>query len=123
VLAVLIAASMYGVSAVARAYMDLLLSHFLSAHVAAWIASALQLALAVPVGAYLFGVYLALLTAFGFENTQAFTALDHPGFKHFVRFRVRADGTAVDGFCIGLVDPVKRGEEPVLVDRFTWKSR
>lgn len=72
-------------------------------------------------GALIFGLYLALLTRFGFENTQAFTALDHPGYKHFVRLRVRADGTAVDGWVIGLVDPLRPGEEPVLVDQFTWR--
>jgi hypothetical protein len=74
-------------------------------------------------GAFLFGTYLALLTRFGFENTQAFTALDHPGFKHFVRLRVRADGSAVDGWVVGLVDPLRAGEAPVLVDRFTWRCR
>ncbi|HEX3594947.1 MAG TPA: hypothetical protein VHU80_07595 [Polyangiaceae bacterium] len=82
-----------------------------------------QLAVAAFVGAFLFGTYLVLLTLFGYENTQAFTALDHPGYKHFVRLRIRRDGSAIDGFCIGLVDPVKSSEGPLLVDSFTWKSR
>ncbi len=64
-----------------------------------------------------------LLTVLGYESTQAFTALDHPGFKHFLRIRVRRDGSAIDGFCVGLVDPVRQGEAPVLVDTFTWKCR
>jgi hypothetical protein len=88
-----------------------------------WAFSAIELLAGVVVGAFAFGAYLALLTRFGYENTQAFTALDHPGFKHFVRFRVRADGSAVDGFCIGLADPVHPRERPVLVDAFSWKSR
>jgi hypothetical protein len=81
------------------------------------------LLIAAPLGAYLFGLYLALLTRFGYEHQQAFAALDHPGFKHFVRFRVRADGSAVDGFCLGLVNPARPGEPPVLVDSFTWRCR
>jgi hypothetical protein len=80
-------------------------------------------ALGAVVGAFSFGAFLALLTRFGIENTQAFTALDHPGFKHFVRLRVRADGTVIHGFVFGLVDPVRPGEKPVLVDTFTWRSR
>jgi hypothetical protein len=84
---------------------------------------ALQLAAGVMFGTYLFGAYLALLTRLGYEHTQAFTALDHPGFKHFVRFRVRADGSAVDGWCLGLIDPVNTSSEPVLVDAFTWRCR
>lgn len=82
-----------------------------------------QLAAAAFVGALLFGTYLVLLTLFGYENTQAFTALDHPGYKHFLRLRVRKDGSAIDAYCIGLVDPVKASEPPVLVDSFTWRSR
>ncbi len=78
---------------------------------------------AIFTGAFIFGSYLALLTRLGFENTQAFTALDHPGFKHFVRLRVRADGSAVDGWCIGLADPLGQDEKPVLVDQFTWQCR
>ena len=71
-------------------------------------------------GAFVFGAYLALLTLLGYENTQAFTALDHPGFKHFVRLRVRADGRGIDGWCIGATDPLG-DKEPVLVDQFTWR--
>lgn len=85
--------------------------------------AAFALSCAVPIGAWLFGLYLALLTHFGYEPQQAFAALDHPGFKHFVRFRVHADGSAVDAFCIGLVDPARAGEPPVLVDAFRWRSR
>lgn len=82
----------------------------------------LTLVASVFVGAWCFGAYLAWLTRLGLEHTQAFTALDHPGYKHFVRLRVRADGSGVDGWCVGLVDPLKAGEEPVLVDKFEWKT-
>jgi hypothetical protein len=87
----------------------------------AWVVAGATFVLTVFAAAYIFGAYLALLTRFGLEHTQAFTALDHPGFKHFVRFRVRADGSGVDGYCIGLVDPLGAGETPVLVDRFEWR--
>ena len=78
------------------------------------------LALAVFAGTFVFGAYLALLTLLGYENMQAFTVLDHPGFKHFVRLRVRADGRGIDGWCIGAADPLP-GHRPVLVDHFTWR--
>ncbi len=73
--------------------------------------------LATFAGSFVFGAYLATLTRLGIEHTQAFTALDHPGFKHFLRLRVRADAKGVDVWCIGLVDPLREGAEPVLVDR------
>jgi hypothetical protein len=79
------------------------------------------LAADVFAGALVFGAYLALLTLLGYENMQAFTALDHPGFKHFVRLRVRADGRGIDGWCIGAADPLGNVSEPVLVDHFSWK--
>jgi hypothetical protein len=72
-------------------------------------------------GAFVFGAYLALLTLLGYENLQAFTALDHPGFKHFLRLRVRADGRGIDGWCIGVADPLRADAEVVLVDQFTWR--
>jgi hypothetical protein len=94
---------------------------------AANLPGALETAIVTGVAAILgtlwFGTYLALLTLFGLENTQAFTALDHPGFKHFVRFRVRADGSAVDAWVVGAVDPLGKNREPVLVDTFTWNAR
>jgi hypothetical protein len=83
---------------------------------------AATLATSVVLGVYLFGSYLALLTRLGYEHTQAFTALDHPGFKHFVRLRVRADGSGVDGWCVGLADPLAPGEKPVLVDSFRFRT-
>jgi len=87
-----------------------------------WAVRALALAVAVFGSVFLFGGYLALLTRFGLESTQAFTALDHPGYKHFVRFRIRKDGSAVDGYCIGLRDPLSPTGTPVLVDQFTFHT-
>ena len=81
------------------------------------------LAVSVFAGVFVFGAYLALLTRLGFENTQAFTALDHPGYKHFLRLRVRADGSGIDGFCLGLSDPLGPEAAPVLVDTFTWRPQ
>jgi hypothetical protein len=72
-------------------------------------------------GALVFGAYLAVLTLLGYENLQALTVLDHPGFKHFLRLRLRADGTGVDGWCIGLPDPLGPDARPVLVDHFAWR--
>ncbi len=82
----------------------------------------LELCAAVFFGALAFGAYLAALTATGLEHGQAFAALAHPGFKHFLRMRVRADGSALDLWCIGLVDPLAPDPTPVLVDSFTWKA-
>jgi hypothetical protein len=87
----------------------------------AWLLGAGVLVASCFWGTFLFGSYLALLTLGGFEHTQAFTALDHPGYKHFLRLRVRADGRGIDGFCIGVADPLAKDAAPVLVDTFTWR--
>ena len=76
--------------------------------------------LAIFVGASIFGAYLAALARFGLNNEQAFAALGHPGYKHFIRMRVRADGSAIDAWVIGLVDPLG-DPTPVLVDRVTFR--
>ncbi|MFO0660183.1 MAG: magnesium transporter [Polyangiaceae bacterium] len=91
--------------------------------------SGLNIPLSIPVittligmllGPLALGFYLTLLTRLGYEHTQAFTTLMHPGYKHFVRMRIRADGTGVDLWTLGLVDPLSHQERPVLVDHFTW---
>jgi len=86
-----------------------------------WLIAVLTFAVAVFYGAFVFGAYLALLTFLGLEQTQAFTALDHPGFKHFLRLRVRKDGSAVDIWCLGLTDPLAAGEKPALIDTVTFE--
>ena len=86
-----------------------------------WLIAVLAFTIAVFAGAWIFGAYLALLTRIGVEYTQAFSALDHPGFKHFLRLRIRADGSSIDAWCIGLVDPLEPGDPPVLVDQFSWR--
>jgi hypothetical protein len=73
--------------------------------------------------AFIFGSFLALLTRVGLEHTQAFTALDHPGFKHFLRLRVRRDADRIDGWCLGLTDPLGEAAEPELVDQFSFSAR
>lgn len=95
----------------------------LSAHVTLpiWSIVALTFAVAVFYGAFVFGAFLALLTFLGLEETQAFTALDHPGFKHFLRLRVRKDGSAVDFWCLGLTDPLSPDAKPELIDAASFK--
>lgn len=78
-------------------------------------------ALGILFGTWAAGFFVATLTRFGYEHMQAYAALMHPGYKHFVRLRVRADGKGIDGWAIGLVDPLGPGEDPVLVDQFTWR--
>ncbi len=88
-----------------------------------FVVASATLLLTVFAASYVFGSYLAWLTRRGIEHTQAFTSLDHPGYKHFLRLRVRADGSGVDGYCIGLTDPLAPGAKPELVDVFAWRPR
>jgi hypothetical protein len=78
-------------------------------------------ALAIVIGAWVFGCYLAALAWLGLNDEQAFAALGHPGYRHFVRMRIRRDGSAVDAWVIGLVDPLG-DPRPVLVDAFTFPA-
>jgi hypothetical protein len=84
--------------------------------------AAFAYALAVYGGTLALGTYLMLLTILGLEQHQAMSALAHPGYKHFVRLRVRSDGSAVDGWVMGRVDPLATKDPVVLVDTFTWKN-
>lgn len=86
------------------------------------IAQLFNLVLAVFLGAGLFGTYLALLTRLGLERTQAFTALDHPGYKHFVRLRICASEPKIYAWCLGLLDPLGKDETPVVVDHFCFSA-
>jgi hypothetical protein len=63
-----------------------------------------------------------LLTILGIEQHQALAALAHPGYKHFVRLRVRRDGTKCDAWVFGKVDTLDAKEKVVLVDKFSWKN-
>ncbi len=71
---------------------------------------------------FAFGGLLALIARLGLNHAQPYAALGEPGYKSFLRLRIRErDGrTTVDGFAIGQVDPV-RGSAPVLVDSFRWE--
>ena len=77
--------------------------------------------LGILVGTWAAGFFVATLTRFGYEHLQAYAALMHPGYKHFVRMRVRFDGQGIDVWTIGLVDPLGADEKPVLVDHFSWR--
>ena len=67
---------------------------------------------------FLLGLFLLVLALVGLEHHQAFAALGHPGFRHFVRLCVHPSGR-IEGFVIGKDDPLGNGP-PVLVDRFAW---
>lgn len=84
--------------------------------------AAIAFVLSVYVGTLAIGTYLMLLTILGLEQHQAFSALAHPGYKHFVRLRFRKDGSRADGWVFGRVDPLAEDDEVVLVDRFTWDN-
>ncbi len=85
--------------------------------------AALTLLVAAFSGSFVFGGFLAALTWLGLEGSQAFTSLGVPGYRHFVRIRVRRDGSAVDGWVIGLLDPLAPGSKPALVDHWTFRPR
>jgi hypothetical protein len=84
--------------------------------------AAFAYAIAVYGGTLALGTYLMLLTVLGLEQHQALSALAHPGYKHFVRLRVRADGSAIDAWVLGRVDPLHAKDAVVLVDAFSWKN-
>jgi len=79
-------------------------------------------AIAVYGGTLALGTYLMLLTVLGLEQHQALGALAHPGYKHFVRLRVKRDGSAIDAWVLGRVDPLHAKDPVVLVDKFSWKN-
>ena len=78
--------------------------------------------LSIVPAAWGFGAFLSVLTVTGLEQHQAFSALAHPGYKHFVRLRIRQDGSGVDGWVIGKVDTLDSEAEIVLVDRWSWNN-
>ena len=84
--------------------------------------ASIAFALSVYVGTLVIGTYLMLLTILGIEQHQAFSALAHPGYKHFVRLRFKKDGSRADGWVFGRVDPLAKEDEVVLVDRFRWDN-
>ncbi len=100
----------------------LALDHFVPGIGAGWKALA-----AIGTGTLLGPLFIGSLFLWavraGVDQTMAFAALAHPGFKHFLRMRVRHDGSAIDVWCIGLRNPLEAGEPPVLVDSFCWKVR
>ncbi len=87
-----------------------------------WAEAAVPYVLSVYTGTLAVGTFLMMLTILGLEQHQAFSALAHPGYKHFVRLRVRRDGSRVDGWVLGRVDPLSKTDRVVLVDSFTWTN-
>ena len=86
------------------------------------VAFAGALALATMASSFLFGVMLMLVARLGLSHGQAYAAMGSPGYKHFVRLRVRAGeqgASRVDGWVIGIVDPIAR-PSPVLIDTFQF---
>ena len=93
---------------------------FAGVHVSGWAHVGLVLAVSIPLATFGLGALLGTLSALGLESTLAISALSYPGFKHFVRMRVRRDGRRVDAWVIGLEDPLAVDASPVLVDRWSW---
>jgi hypothetical protein len=84
------------------------------------VAFAGALVLATMTSSFLFGVMLMLVARLGLSHGQAYAAMGSPGYKHFVRLRVRAGergASRVDAWVIGIVDPIAR-PTPVLIDTF-----
>jgi hypothetical protein len=86
------------------------------------VAFAGALALATMASSFLFGVMLMLVARLGLSHGQAYAAMGSPGYKHFLRLRVRAGeqgASRVDVWVIGIVDPIAR-PSPVLIDTFQF---
>ncbi len=98
---------------------NLLGAHFGSGGRVAEIAT---FALSVLVGSFVVGVYFMALTILGVAVDQGFGPLAHPGYKHFVRLRFRHDGSGVDAWALGKVDPLDKDSPVVLIDRFFWRN-
>ncbi|MFO0585925.1 MAG: hypothetical protein U0441_00225 [Polyangiaceae bacterium] len=78
---------------------------------------------AMPFAAvFIIGVYLMFLTILGLATDQGFGPLAHPGYKHFVRLRIRKDGRHVDGWVLGKVDPLREKTPLILIDAFRWEN-
>jgi hypothetical protein len=69
-------------------------------------------------GTFVFGLFLTSVAVAGLEQQQAFAALSHPGFKHFIRFCVHPSGK-MEAWVIGKDDPLAKAD-PVLIDHFEW---
>jgi hypothetical protein len=87
-----------------------------------WLGDVTALALSVFIGAFVVGLYFMGLTILGFASDEGFGPLAHPGYKHFVRLVVKGDGSQIEGYVIGKVDPLDTNGQVVLVDRWKWKN-
>jgi hypothetical protein len=98
-------------------------AQYFNIHAPGWAEPWVTFGVVVYAGTLVVGTYLSALTVFGMEQHQAFSALAHPGYKHFVRLRVRRDGRAVDAWVFGKVDPLSDTDPVVLVDQFSWTNQ
>ena len=89
--------------------------------VSVWASDAFVLVIHAMLGTFVFGLFLASIAVAGLEQQQAFAALGHTGFKHFVRMLVHPDGK-IEAWVIGKDDPLVPGPAK-LIDRFTWSPR
>ncbi|NUO49028.1 MAG: hypothetical protein HOV80_09250 [Polyangiaceae bacterium] len=87
-----------------------------------WWVDAAALTSSVFAGAFVVGLYFMALTVLGVATDGGFGPLAHPGYKHFVRLRIKRDGSEIEGFAIGKVDPLAKDEPAILIDRFSWKN-
>src|SRR5262249_41342653 len=81
-----------------------------------------QYVVAIYGAVFIAGVFLTALTILGLEHHQAFGALAHPGYKHFLRLRIKRDGSLVDVWAIGKADPLSRDDKVCLIDHFRWTN-
>jgi hypothetical protein len=100
---------------------DRLATHLIG-HWVSPVAFVVALVLATFASSVLFGVMLMLIARMGLNHAQAYAAMGSPGYKHFVRLRVKAGDhgmSHVDAWVIGIVDPIAR-PTAVLVDGFRF---
>jgi hypothetical protein len=84
-------------------------------HAATTLTTVAAMAVAGPL---LLGQFLLTLVVTGLDPWSAYSALGHPGFKHFVRLCVHTDGR-VEGWAIGKDDPLAPGPAE-MIDRFAF---
>ncbi len=87
-----------------------------------WWVDASLLTASIFAGAFVVGLYFMALTVLAVATDAGFGPLAHPGYKHFVRLRIKRDGSAIEGFAIGRVDPLAKNEPTLLIDRFRWTN-
>ena len=98
----------------------MLLKIALPGMVSEWWGDTAVLVVHAMLGTFVFGLFLATVAVAGLEQQQAFAALGHSGFKHFVRMCVHPGGK-IEAWVIGKDDPIVPGPAK-LIDTFTWSA-